>query len=235
MKSKYIAITIGILIVIMIVVFGNVFLIKSIDVVFTRNPVDIDEASVISSSKIVLGSNIFSVDEKDAAKAISSHYPNNTLAVLDIERVFPNKVIIRVKERTPLLVVPYGDEGTEFVPTDIDFQMTAKVSAENIDFDAITVNGASVTHTFNTLAFKRIRETLLAFVELGFTEEGMIAFVESISLSAEKLRIELRRSNTVFDLSLSSDKPLFAQVNEAYTQFLDLPYDQRAAANISIE
>lgn len=235
MKSKYIAITIGILIVIMIVVFGNIFLIRSVDVVFTHSPEGTDEASIVSASGIALGSNIFSVDEKEAAKHISAHYPDNTLAVLDIERVFPNKVIIRVKERIPLLVVPYGDAGAECVPTDIDFQMTQKISVEDIDFEAIAVSGTSVTQTFNTLAFRQIRETLSAFAALDFTEEGMIAFIERISLSAEKLRIELRRSDTVLELSLTSDKPLAVQTTEAYAEFLELPYGQRSAAHISIE
>ncbi len=234
MKNKYIAITIAILIVIMIAIFGNIFLIRSIDVVFTRPPKNTDEAAVVAASKIALSSNIFAMDEDKSTRNITSYFPNNTVAVLGIERVFPNKVIIRVKERVPLLLVPYGDDGEECVPTDIDFQMTQKVSIADIDFDAITISGTSVQQTFNTSSFRQIRDTLSAFSSLGFNEEAMIAFIKKISLSAEHLRIELRHGDTVFELSLVSEKPLSEQTKQAYKQFLELDYDKRAAAHISI-
>ncbi|MDD4316172.1 MAG: FtsQ-type POTRA domain-containing protein, partial [Clostridia bacterium] len=159
MKNKYITITVGILIVIAIVVFGNVFLIKSIDVVFERKPLNVNEANIVEASKIAIGSNIFSLDEKSAAAGIADFYPNNTVYVQSIERVFPNKVIIYVKERTPVLSVAYDDGGEECIPTDIDFQMTRKALIADIDFDKIIiVSGVSVLNTFNTSEFLRLKE-----------------------------------------------------------------------------
>lgn len=233
MKNKYLAIFLATLLLAGIIVFGNIFLIKSIDVVFEKNPTFSNQEAVVNASKIAMNTNIFTLDESKATENIVSHFPNNTIAVLDIERKFPNKVIIYIKERKPLLIVSYNVEnGEECIPTDMNFQMTDRKAKNEIDFDAIKVSGVAVTNTFNLAPFKAMNEIIKTFGELNFSEEGIVTFIKEIKISTSKIEIILRNGDSSFELCTENEASLNEQTKQAYEEFLALPYYERNTALI---
>lgn len=234
MRKKYIAFVAGLLLIAIIVVFGNIFLIKSVDVVFVNKPEFADENSIINASEISLNTNIFNLDDKKIKDNISSFYDNNSLAVLDVERVFPNKVVIYVKERKPILIVPYQQEGQgECIPTDIYFQMNQIKLMSDIDYDSILIKGVAVQNTFNTSSFRQINRILTAFLDMNFTEDGLVAFIKEFVVSDENIRIVLRHGDCVFELERAQDKDIYDSTIQAYLNFLDLDFANRNACHIT--
>lgn len=233
MKSKYTAFILATLLLAGIIVFGNIFLIKSVEVVFEKTPNLTNQDTIVYASQIVMNTNIFTIDEDKISKNIVEYYPNNSVAVLDIERKFPNKVIIYVKERKPLLIVSYETEsGSECIPTDINFQMTARKEKSDIDFVGIKLSGITVTNTFNLPVFKATNEILKAFIELDFNEDGIATFIKEIKISSTKIEIILRNGDTSFELSREKQTTLNVQTKQAYARFLALSYQDRTASII---
>lgn len=232
MKKKYIAFGVGLLIIAAIVVFANIFLIKSVDVVFVAKPKFADEDSIIHASKISLNTNIFNLDDKEIEKNIASIYDDNSLQVLNIERVFPNKVRIHVNERKPILIVPYMEEnGKKCIPTDIDFQMVKVRDKQEINYPAILIKGAFVTDSFNIGAFRQINKIMKAFKDLKFTEDGMTTFIKEIVVGEDHIRVVLRHGDCVFELE--RDEDIYNRTLDAYNKFLSLDYADRTAFHIN--
>ncbi|MFW5780202.1 MAG: cell division protein FtsQ/DivIB [Bacillota bacterium] len=235
MKKKYIAFVTGLLLIAIIVVFGNLFLIKSVDVVFINKPEFADEDNIINASEISINTNIFNINDENIKDNINSYYDNNSLAVLDIERVFPNKVVIHVKERKPVLIVPYAEEdGDECVPTDINFQMVKKQNKSDIDYDSIQIKGLAVQNTFNNFSFRQINSIMTAFTDMNFTDDMLVAFIKEIVVNDDYIRIVLRHGDSVFDIELVQDKDIYDSAVEAYHSFLDLDYDSRNVCHITV-
>lgn len=91
--------------VVVIVVCCVMFLTGSVEVRTTSNLTLDDETvnSIISQSGISKGDSIFAIDESAAISAVEKANP--LLQVVDIERKFPNKVVIYIAERTPLMAI----------------------------------------------------------------------------------------------------------------------------------
>ena len=84
-----------------------------------------------------------------------------------IERVFPNKVIINIKQRLPVAAISV--DGGGYALADIDFQLDKIVGETEVDFSClIAAPYLSVSDTFNTPPMKRFREGLLAVKSAGF-------------------------------------------------------------------
>ncbi len=138
MRKKYVAIIISVVLVIIILVFSNIFLIKTVEVIFDKSPQITNEDEILTLANIKLNSNIFNLNEKEVIDSIANHFTDNTVAVTDIQRSFPNKVKLHIKERMPIMVVSYSAEDSqECIQTDIDFQLTQRTDKTNVSTDII--------------------------------------------------------------------------------------------------
>lgn len=235
MRKKYIAIIICVIFIALIILFSNIFLIKTVNVVFEKQPVYTNEEEIITASKIEMKTNIFNLNEKRLKDNITGYFSNNTVSVTDVQRKFPNEVNIYIKERLPLLIVPYGSvDGNECVPTDMDFQLVSRCNKNDIDFDAISISGIYVESTFNLASFRQINSILRSFIEMSFNHDSMVAFIKEINVSTNRILIILRNGDGVFEIDTSSQKSVDQQTKELYQMFLDLPYGQRDVFNLSL-
>ena len=87
-------------VIVIVVVCCVLFMVGAVEVetVIGLSLTDEEEKQIIAVSGISSGQSVFSVDESAAANAIEKAYP--TLGVVTIERVFPNKVDIKITSRT---------------------------------------------------------------------------------------------------------------------------------------
>lgn len=218
MKGKHIALISCILIFALIVTMGRLFLIKSVEVAFARQPVFADESEIISASKLKLNSNIFTVDEKKLKDNVSEYYSDNSVSIVDVERVFPNKVILHAKERLPVLAIANAKGG--YIPTDIDFQLVNTVAELPAGYNFIHVSGISVENDFNLTEFREIREALSSLIDSGLKEEALPVFIKEIKCESSKISFILRSGDGVFVLARGAN--LGQRMRIAYNEFLIL-------------
>lgn len=217
MKGKHIAVIASILIFALIITMGRLFLVRSVEISFDRQPVYVNEADIVSASNIKFSSNIFSINESEIKKNVSNFYGDNSVSVIDVERVFPNKVIIYAKERFPILFVKTVDG--RYIPTDIDFQLN-KVAAEDFDGQAlIAVSGIEVDLGFNATEFREIRKMLCSFLACGLKAEGLAVFFEEIKVSSESYTFLLREGGSAFEITRTGS--LEEKCSDVYEEFLD--------------
>ncbi len=81
----------------------TVFTVKEVTVLNKVESQEIVVESIIASSDIHIGTNIFAISEKKTKELIEASH--SYLRVDDIERFFPNKVVIHVSVRTPYMAI----------------------------------------------------------------------------------------------------------------------------------
>ena len=90
-------------IVVFVILNMTVFTVQHITVLNKVESQVIDKDEIIKDSGIDLGSNIFLLSESKTISSIEKQNPY--VEVISIERSFPNKVLIHVSMRTPLMAV----------------------------------------------------------------------------------------------------------------------------------
>ena len=91
------------LIVVFVLLNMTLFTVQEVIVLNKVEMQSVDKEAIIKDSGIEQGSNIFLLSEGKITVAIEKSYPY--IQVLSIERSFPNKVIIHVSMRTPLMAI----------------------------------------------------------------------------------------------------------------------------------
>ena len=122
--------------VVVIVVCCVMFLTGSVEVRTTDNLTLDDETvnAVIATSGIKKGSSVFAIDENASADAVEKAYPS--YKVVSIERKFPNKVVLYIALRTPLMAIALepSEEGGEelFAIVDNELKILSVTNSEGI-------------------------------------------------------------------------------------------------------
>ncbi len=232
-NAKYIGIIAGICLIGIVFAFGQIFSIAKIDVYYEKAPLTAKTNEIVQASGINLGANIFTVDEKAAAKRVEAFYIDNSVAVLDIERVFPNKVILYVKERSPVFAIPLKNQIEKVVITDQNFVRSQIFDTNNATLDTlINVEGCAISNTFNTPEIIKLNEIRKGFNSLGIADEALTAFIESIVFE-ENVVIILRNYNgTKLNIDISSDAKISNNLILKYNQFLALSAQDRFGADL---
>ncbi len=106
-KRLIIAFICLVVIAIPIIVISAVFTVGSIDVIAIGDGFEYDEEAIIENTGIKLGSSIFTVSEKKAIDNVESKDP--TIKVVNIERIFPNKVVLNIVKRIPIVAIKTKD------------------------------------------------------------------------------------------------------------------------------
>ena len=125
--------------VVVIVVCCVMFLTGSVEVRTTDNLTLDDETvnGIIAQSGISKGESVFSIDENSSVSAVEKAYP--LYKVVNIERKFPNKVVIYVALRTPLMAIAFEtEEGDEELFAVVDNELKILYTATRAEIYALT-------------------------------------------------------------------------------------------------
>ena len=174
--------------VVVIVVCCVMFLTGSVEV-RTAGNLALDDGTVnaiILQSGISKGDSIFAIDESAATASVEKANP--TLQVVDIERKFPNKVVIYIAERTPLMAIalePSGNGETKYAVVDGDLKI----------LDVVSVDGTAGLTTVSNFTLAGDEESVGSFV----TEKS--AWLKGIVEGAKKVSfVESRFTSFVKDV-----------------------------------
>lgn len=227
-KAKYIGIIAGLCLISLVFAFGQIFAVAKIDVFYEKTPLFAKTEEVIDSSGISLGANIFSIDEKAASKNIAEFYTDGSVEVVDIERIFPNKVLIYIKERLPVFAIPIKGDAGRYVVTDESFFINIyRKDNEGLE-DLIVVSGITVENTFNTPNIYKLNEIRKGINALGIGEEALLAFVESIVFSEDIARVYLRHYNNIcLEIDITKDNKIISKIAEKYALFINAEIAER--------
>ena len=142
-RSKlFIGIFIAFLLIVITVVLlvCTVFVVREVVIEKEVNSALIDDDNIIESSGLSIGKSIISIN-KDKVKA-SVEKENPYVEVLNITRVFPNKIIINVTVRTGIMVVSSAD-GSYKALVDSGMKVLNVLPADStLSVDATIVSGA---------------------------------------------------------------------------------------------
>ncbi len=226
MKKRWISVIIGCVVVALIAIIGNVCRVRTVIVKFDNQPVNVTADEVFRASGIETRRSILGINEITVKECVNGAFGDNSVYVRNIERVFPNKVIVYVEERMPLCAVKLRDpekfgyeEGDGYGITDMDFQMNAVANnAEVAGRDLIYIDGVTVSDTYNTSAFAYIHAIFTAFEDVGLNASAQKKFIESINMTSAGAEIKLRDGNAI---TVSGTKDgLKEEIRERYADYL---------------
>lgn len=236
MKKRIATILIALAIVAGIVVFGQIFNLESVFVRF-ENFSTISEEEIISKSGVSAGHNIFVLSDKTIKTNVETAYPDRSVAVTDVEKIFPNKLVMTVRIRQPVFVFEVVNDD-RVVPTDVDFQLNRLKDANDVDSDAlIRVNGLKVAGTFDLEPFRSLRRASKAFIANGFTEVSFVSFFSAADYASDKISFTLRNfkdSKIVVSIENSSDDAMLVEVGALLEKLYSIPEAQRLGITVSL-
>jgi len=234
-KKKYVIISICVAIIALIVVCGQVFTVRNISVVFYNKTGLADEADILEASGLDSRNNIFNVKESEIKHRIIAAFPDNSIVVTNVERKFPDEVVIYVKERTPIfkIEVNASSEEKSFVATDKDFQRGKIQKEEELaPLKLITVTGFVVNDSFDVKECVALRNVAKALLGKNMSEEALPYFIESINISDGELQIKLAETGAVLyvDMAQTAD-----ETAALYDRYLAMDYSARNNAVLRIK
>lgn len=229
MRKKYIAIAISLVLIALIVTFGQIFTVQNVKVVFNNETDIATETSIIDLAGIDSNTNIFSLKESVIKSAISDYYSN--AITVDIERTFPNTVIIHVSERIPMFLLSVDNDNHEgYIYTDKDFQRSDIYDETASDVKLIEVIDFTVKSTFDTAECIALRQVAATLIGLGMEDNSVIALIDSITIESENLIIKLRENNATWVVKRSA---VASQTTQIYNQYVSLTPLERVGAYIT--
>lgn len=226
MKKRWISVIIGCVIVAIIAIIGNVCRVRTVIVKFDNQPVNVTADDIFRASGIEMRRSILGINEITVKECVNGAFGDNSVYVRNIERVFPNKVIVYAEERIPFCAVKlrnpenFGyEEGDGYGITDIDFQMNAVAgNAEVAGRDLIYIDGVTVSDTYNTNTFAYVHEIFKAFEDMGMNVDAQKKFIKSVTVTQEGAEIKLRDGNAI---SVSGTKDeLREEIGKRYADYL---------------
>ena len=198
MKRRYISVAIGLIIVIAITVFGNICKINKVEIEFEKEPVSVDSVEIFGNSTIELGSSILGLNENLVKRSIMDAYSDNSIAVTDIVRVFPNKVIIYCVEHVPMCAVQKKNNSEVYAIADGDFQLNKVVEKKYANLsELILIEGAEVDDTYNTATFILINKLFKALESEGLDYNAQARFIKVLTFEAGSISLLTRDGYTL--------------------------------------
>ncbi|MDR0751698.1 MAG: FtsQ-type POTRA domain-containing protein [Christensenellaceae bacterium] len=208
-KKKALAIT-GIILISLIltgVIFANVTSIDLIELRFDSAPMRFDESEILAVSKLKAGMSIFSVDETELTQKIEDNFVSRNVNVKNIERIWPNKIVIYIRERIPVCLIKIKNSDS-YALIDMDFQMNAEI-LNNYDPQYISIKGIEVDNTFNVPQFAAIRQILIAFTQKGVPFYALAGLIREIEFNEKTYTYsaKLKNGETIYDIQHNATLP----------------------------
>lgn len=132
-KKRLIAMFVSLVVIIILCVLGGaVFVVQDIQIVIeSGDDIEIANEEIIKTANISYGKSIFAISESKVVSNIEGHFP--TLKVRGIERVFPNKIILKIAERVPIIAIKFEGK-QEYLILDNNMCAIAKINAPTEDY-----------------------------------------------------------------------------------------------------
>lgn len=127
-----------------LILCATVFLLRHIEVGYERSGEEniISKDKIIAASGLKINKNVLFIKEKQIIANIQAKYPQ--VKVTNVERVFPNKVIIYVTVRVPILAVKAGEKyallDREMFVTDLISESELKNKSKEYGYEFLTVD-----------------------------------------------------------------------------------------------
>lgn len=127
-----------------LILCATVFLLRHIEVGYARSGEEniLSKDKIIAASGLKINKNVLFIKEKQIIANIQAKYPQ--VKVTNVERVFPNKVIIYVTVRVPILAVKAGEKyallDREMFVTDLVDETELKNKSEEYGYEFLTVD-----------------------------------------------------------------------------------------------
>ena len=231
MNKRLIVLFIGLIFLVIIIVLNStLFVISDISVSSDSGTSWFDPDAVILSSKINKGRNIFALSETKALGNIESAHSN--IRVVSIERKFPNKIIIHITLRVPVIAIRIEGSGKCFI-TDWELNVIDVVSSDSklykdsalIKGIAVTVNGEA-----ESLKGKKLEDTQLepiveiarAAASMGIADAAFNTFFDNIDFSKSHYAYIKTNAGVTFVLVIGTDTSIEDQFQAVYSYFVSL-------------
>lgn len=229
MKTKVAVVLVALLLILVIVLFCQIFNVRNVEII-AEGSLPQSEEELLRKSGIELNTSIFSLSKEEIRERVENAYPERSVAVERIEKVFPNTVRLYVRQRKPIVAVALSDQ-TGVVPTDRDFQLTEIKDFNDIDYGSIiAVTGTSVVNSFDTNELIFLRRVVYAFFRSGFTETSLVSFLKEFRFDDDGIHAVLRTErNAEFLLPKgnASYESVVRTVSETYQNYLATPEKER--------
>ena len=220
MKYKTVAIVLGVVLVALIALFGNLFRVREVSVTYVgESPTAVDPAEVYSVCAIETNGSILNLNENEIRERVAAAYPDRLITVKDVVREFPDTVKVYVEEHAPICAVPLRD-GTGYAIADRDFALDRKSSEADLDKDnLIMIRGLTVGNSYDTADFACLRSIFVALEEEGMPAAAQPAFLASVTFGGDKIELYTRTGATI-SVDRSPQESVSENVSRAYREYI---------------
>lgn len=213
MRKKLIiggAVFVGFIVLTLILCF-SVFTIKSVDIDFrTSLTMSWEEESIMESAELDYGRCLLFLSKKQYKDRVEKKNPY--LEVINIETIFPSKLVFHVAERQELFAIK---RETDVVKLDKDLKVLKIEDGEDYqsnEANPILLSGVTINKDFSEGDFLDIKEKglkkfLPAMTEVSKTLNQTLGFCKSINLVEEK-NYYLNQAEITMDITTFSDRKI---------------------------
>lgn len=217
-KRLIIAFICLVVIAIPIIVVSAVFTVGSIDVIAIGDGFEFDKTAIVDDTGIKIGSSIFTISEKKAINNVEVNNP--TIKVVNIERIFPNKVVLNIVKRIPIVAIKTKDAyaliDREMRVVEITDTLLGRdlviYEGYTLDHEGKTLNGI-IDLPKNNLGVYILDEIVKGFEAKQYVNSRLPAIVRSVSVnynsSVASINIE---TGTTFEIFVNSNVSIKEQL-----------------------
>lgn len=200
MTKKHVALIAGlVLIAVFALLNGLLFRVKTVTVDFdTESSIRAEEGEaerIIAASKLKKGKNIFGVSESRMIKNIAAELPD--VRVVNIERIFPNRIVIHVSKRVAVYVIKYRQNTTDiakYVAVDGDMVALEFFEEKPDEQSYVFVDGFELVGRYSIEIGKTLpvefgnqiyylQNVAAGFYNMNLTPRQFVAFIAKVGFS----------------------------------------------------
>ena len=220
MKRRYISVALGLVIVLVVAILGNLLKIGNVEIAFEKTPVSATAEEIYDCSEIALGDSILSLNENVVKRNIMNSYADNSIAVTDIVRVFPNKIIIYCVEHVPTCLVNKKGNDEVYAVADGDFQLNKMVNKTDVDINAfVLIEGVVVEDSYNTPQFKILNKVFRTIDNEGLDLSEQPKVFSKVIYSDSEITLVTRSGDSI--VCNYSSQTIEDAVSSAYKNYFN--------------
>jgi len=231
MNKRLIILFIGLVILVLVIVLNStVFIIRDISVLSDCGTGYYNDEDIVSSSFISGGKNIFILSERIATDNIEKAHPD--IRVTSIERKFPNKVIIHITLRIPVIALKINGSNNYFI-TDWELNVIDVTDDESDLYkNSAKINGLTVTvqgdaeeligTALQDESLSDIKSIALAASAMGINDVGFKTFFNNIDFSRTYYAFIKTNSGVTLCLVTGTDTSIEDQFQAVYSIYCGL-------------
>ena len=234
MKYKRVLIFVTILFFITVLIFSSSML-------FSVNEIEVKGSTISNSNEDVLsktedvvtlykGKNYVFINENKISKEIEASSPY--VKVTNVKKVFPNKILVEVKERKEALCLVYNsayytlDEELVILKVEsenknnVDGLKNVELNLNVADFDEAELKAGNVLNIYDKNAFNYLKESVSKFLENRQNLESVTLEVKRDGTMYNRLTL-LMREGVKFNIQKANDQTLL-KLDKAFEFYKNL-------------